>query len=406
MTPIPFFDLRRQFLDLRRDLLAEVTAVCDEQNFILGPRVRAFEEQVEQLTGATHAVGTSSGTDAELLILMSLGVGPGDAVVTTPFTFFATAACIARLGARPIFVDVDPGTLNLSVPALESFLEHHCRPAEHGLMTEGGLQVRAVIPVHVFGLCADLDGLQRACAPRGLTLIEDAAQAIGAVYPSGTGPCTAGSVGKAGFLSFYPTKNLGAFGDAGMALTSDPDLAERLRINRNHGMEPRYCHQTLGGNFRMDALQAAVLNRKLHELPRWSERRWRIAQRYHEVFEGLEALVQLPVEPYRETLGWQGHTYHQFVLRTACRDALRGFLTERGIGTEIYYPVPLHQQPCFAGISDSFGELPAAEQAAREALALPIFPELSDDEVDRIAYTVRRFFHLSDVRNKRSIKTG
>ena len=391
MTPIPFFDLRRQFIDLRGDLLAEITAVCDEQNFILGPRVRAFEEQVELLTGAAHAIGTSSGTDAELLILMSLGVGPGDAVVTTPFTFFATASSIARLGARPVFVDVDPATMNLSVQALEVFLEDCCRHTELGMMTDEGLQVRAVIPVHLFGLCADMDGLGRACAPRGVALIEDAAQAIGAVYPSAAGRFTAGSLGKAGFLSFYPTKNLGAFGDAGLALTSDPNLAARLRMNRNHGMEPRYYHETLGGNFRMDTLQAAVLSRKLRELARWSERRWRIAQRYHEVLNGFETLVRLPFEPYRETLGWQGHTYHQFVLRTPYRDALRAFLTERGIGTEIYYPMGLHQQPCFLGLGGPINELPVAEQAAREALALPIFPELTDDEVDRVAYTVQSF---------------
>jgi dTDP-4-amino-4,6-dideoxygalactose transaminase len=392
VTPIPFFDLRRQFADLRHDLLAEVSAVCDEQSFILGPRVRAFEERMEVLTGASHAIGTSSGTDAELLILMTLGVGPGDAVVTTPFTFFATASCIARLGARPIFVDVDPGTLNLSVQALEAFLECHCRAAEHGLMTEGGLQVKAVIPVHLFGLCADLDGLQRICAARGVALIEDAAQAIGSVYPSATGRYAAGALGKAGFLSFYPTKNLGGFGDAGLALTSDPALAEKLRINRNHGMEPRYRHQSVGGNFRMDALQAAVLSRKLRELGRWSERRWRIAQRYHEVLNGFQALVQLPVEPYRETLGWQGHTYHQFVLRTTHRDALRAFLTERGIGTEIYYPMALHQQPCFSCLDGPSSKLPVAERAAQEVLALPIFPELTDDEVDYVAYTVRSFF--------------
>jgi dTDP-4-amino-4,6-dideoxygalactose transaminase len=393
VTQIPFFDLRRQFARLRSDLLAELTAVCDEQSFILGPWVQAFENQVKAVTGTSHAFGVSSGTDAELLILMSLGVGPGEAVITTPFSFFSTAGCIARVGARPIFVDIDPQTLNLSADALENFLACRCILTSRGLMTDGGMRVRAVIPVHLFGLCGDLDRSRDLCDRHGIALIEDAAQAIGAVYPARSGPRLAGSVGDAGFFSFYPTKNLGGFGDAGLAVTSDDELAARLRIGRNHGMEPRYYHHMIGGNFRMDALQAAVLGRKLGDLEGWSTRRWQIAQRYRDVLAPVEGrFLQLPAEPYRDRLGACGHTYHQFVIRSPKRDALRAFLTERGIGTEIYYPVALHQQPCFISLGYQSGELPVAEQAAREVLALPIFPELTEEEVECIARTVRSFF--------------
>jgi dTDP-4-amino-4,6-dideoxygalactose transaminase len=390
---IPFFDLRRQFARLRADLLAELTAVCDEQSFVLGPWVRNFENEVKTVTGASHAFGVSSGTDAELLILMSLGVGPGEAVITTPFSFFSTAACIARVGARPIFVDIDPRTLNLSADALETFLACRCILTSRGLMTDGGMRVRAVIPVHLFGLCAELDRLRDLCDRHGIVLIEDAAQAIGAVYPGRSGRRLAGSVGDAGFYSFYPTKNLGGFGDAGLAVTSNDELADKLRIGRNHGMEPRYYHPMIGGNFRMDALQAAVLSRKLRDLEGWSARRWHIAQHYREVLAPVEGpLLKLPSEPYRDILGSCGHTYHQFVVRSPKRDALRAFLTERGIGTEVYYPVALHQQPCFDSLGYRPGDLPVAEQAAGEVLALPIFPELTEEEVECVAQTVRSFF--------------
>jgi dTDP-4-amino-4,6-dideoxygalactose transaminase len=393
VTQIPFFDLRRQFARLRSDLLAELTAVCDEQSFVLGPWVQAFENQVKAVTGTLHAFGASSGTDAELLILMSLGVGPGEAVITTPFSFFSTAACIARVGARSVFVDIDPQTLNLSADALEKFLACRCIQTSRGLMTDGGMRVRAVIPVHLFGLCADLDRLRGLCDHHEIALIEDAAQAIGAVYPGRSGRRLAGSVGEAGFFSFYPTKNLGGFGEAGLAVTSSDELASKLRIGRNHGMEPRYYHPVIGGNFRMDALQAAVLSRKLRELDGWSTRRWQIAQRYREVLAPVEGrFLQLPTEPYRATLGACGHTYHQFVVRSPKRDALRAFLTERGIGTEIYYPVALHQQPCFTSLGYQSGDLPVAEQAAKEVLALPIFPELTEEEVECVAQTVCSFF--------------
>ena len=390
MIKIPFFDLHRQFQTLRAEILADLAQVCESQAFILGPKVAELEERIAGFTGARFGIGTSSGTDAQLLILMAMGIGAGDAVLTTPFTFFATAGTVARVGAKPLFVDIDPATLNLSVPKLEEFLKTECVTSEAGARTRDGLNIRAVIPVHLFGLCSDLVGLCRLCDEWKLTLIEDAAQALGALFPYGDQHTKAGSVGAAGFFSFYPTKNLGAFGDAGLVVTSDPDLAKRLQIMRNHGMEPKYYHEVVGGNFRMDALQAAVLLCKFAHLEDWSKRRWSIAQRYHSGLEGLG--IGLPVEPYHEPCGWRGHIYHQFVIRTPKRDQLRAALNEQGIGTEIYYPLPLHEQRCFQNLGYRTGDFPIAEQTAKECLALPIFPELTDDEQALVVVRIREFF--------------
>ena len=390
MTKIPFFDLHRQFQTLRAEILADLAQVCESQAFILGPKVAELEERIAGFSGARFGIGTSSGTDAQLLILMALGIGPGDAVITTPFTFFATAGTVVRVGAKPLFVDIDPATLNLSVPKLEEFLKRECVTTESGVRTREGLNVRAVIPVHLFGLCSDLAGLRRVCDEWKLTLIEDAAQALGALFPDGDHHVHAGSVGAAGFFSFYPTKNLGAFGDAGLVVTSDPDLAKKLQILRNHGMEPKYYHEVVGGNFRMDALQAAVLLRKLSYLENWSKRRWSIAQRYHSGLKGLG--IGLPMEPYHESCGWRGHIYHQFVIRTAQRDQLRAALNEQGIGTEIYYPLPLHEQRCFQNLGYRTGDFPVVEQTAKECLALPIFPELTDEEQALVILRIREFF--------------
>lgn len=390
MTKIPFFDLHRQFQTLRAEILADLAQICESQTFILGPKVAELEERIAGFSGARFGIGTSSGTDAQLLILMALGIGPGDAVITTPFTFFATAGTVVRVGAKPLFVDIDPATLNLSVPKLEEFLKRECVTTESGVRTREGLNVRAVIPVHLFGLCSDLAGLRRVCDEWKLTLIEDAAQALGALFPDGDHRVHAGSVGAAGFFSFYPTKNLGAFGDAGLVVTSDPDLAKKLQILRNHGMEPKYYHEVVGGNFRMDALQAAVLLRKLSHLENWSKRRWSIAQRYHSGLKGLG--IGLPMEPYHESCGWRGHIYHQFVIRTAQRDQLRAALNEQGIGTEIYYPLPLHEQRCFQNLGYRTGDFPVVEQTAKECLALPIFPELTDEEQALVILRIREFF--------------
>ena len=390
MIKIPFFDLQRQFQTLKADIMSDLAQVCETQAFILGPKVLALEQRIAAFTGATFGIGTSSGTDAQLLILMALGIGQGDAVITTPFTFFATASTVVRVGAKPLFVDIDPDTFNLSVPKLREFLEKECLSEESGVRTRDGLKVRAVVPVHLFGLCSDLAELRRLCDEWKLVLIEDAAQALGAVYPREGGLVKAGSVGAAGFFSFYPTKNLGAFGDAGLVVTSDPELAKKLQIMRNHGMGPRYYHEVIGGNFRMDALQATVLLRKFNYLENWSQKRWVIAQRYQ---SGLADLgLGLPVEPYYESCGWRGHIYHQFVIRTGRRDQLRAALSEQGIGTEIYYPLALHQQPCFRDLGYKAGDFPVAEQTAKECLALPIFPELTDDEQALVILRIREFF--------------
>jgi dTDP-4-amino-4,6-dideoxygalactose transaminase len=390
VTKVPFFDLKRQFTSLREEILREIASICDDQRFILGPRVDEFEHAMESLCGGGHAVGVSSGTDAELLILMALGIGPGDAVITTPFTFFATAGCVARLGATPVFVDIDEATFNLSPEKLESFLATRCDRDGNGLRTCDGLRVRAVIPVHLFGLCCQMDEIQAICSRYGLPVIEDAAQAIGAEYPASTGTKRAGGIGEFGYFSFYPTKNLGAFGDAGLAIVQDETLGRQMKILRNHGMEPRYYHACVGGNFRLDSLQAAVLLKKLPFLSNWSARRNRIAQYYRREFAELAPGIRLAAEPYREKLGERGHIYHQFAVRTPKREQLRTFLKNHGIGTEIYYPVSLHQQSCFGHLRA--GSFPESDAAAAEVLALPIFPELTDGEVELVAQTVTEFF--------------
>lgn len=397
VTKVPFFDLRRQYLPLREDILSGIAALCDQQTFILGEQVEQLERTVAALAGTAHGVGTSSGTDAQLLTLMALGIGPCDAVLTTPFTFFSTAACISRVGATPIFIDIDANTFALSPERLEEFLRERCVSTSSGVETNDGKPIRAMIPVHLFGVCCDMPSIMEVAARWNLPVIEDAAQAIGAEYPYRGGRQRAGGAGVAGFFSFYPTKNLGAFGDAGMVVTNDSALVQKLRILRNHGMEPRYYHRQIGGNFRLDALQAVVLLKKLPHLSTWSQRRWEIAQTYREALANLSADLLLPSEPYRETCGPSGHIFHQFVIRTKYRDALRANLRAVGIGTEIYYPLALHQQDCFRHLGYRDGEFPEAERAAKECLALPIFPELTEDEIDLVTEAIQTFFEKSHV---------
>jgi dTDP-4-amino-4,6-dideoxygalactose transaminase len=350
-----------------------------------------LENAIESLCGGGHAVGVSSGTDAELLILMALGIGPGDAVVTTPFSFISTAACIARLGAKPIFVDIDAETFNLSPAKLEEFFATQCTSNGSGLRTREGLQIRAVIPIHLFGLCCPMDKIQAICALYAVPVIEDAAQAIGADYPSSEGLKHAGGIGEFGYFSFYPTKNLGAFGDAGMAIAKDDRIGDRMKVLRNHGMEPKYQHEFVGGNFRLDALQAAILLKKLPHLRDWSKRRWAIAQHYRNVLLNFAPELRLGAEPYLKQLGDRGHIYHQFVVRATRRDELRAHLRGCGIGSEIYYPVPLNRQKCFAYLNA--GSFPQSETAAQEVLALPIFPELTDSEIEMVADAVAAYFN-------------
>ncbi|HEX5069869.1 MAG TPA: DegT/DnrJ/EryC1/StrS family aminotransferase, partial [Vicinamibacterales bacterium] len=323
---VPLLDLTAQYAPLRDDILAAITRVCDSQRFILGPEVDAMEREFAAMLGVADAVSMSSGTDALLAVLMALGIGPGDEVITPTFSFFATAGCVSRVGATPVFVDIDPVTFNVRAEAIRSALTP---------------RTRAILPVHLYGLCADMPAILDVAAQASVPVIEDAAQAIGARI----GARQAGSLGLAGCFSFFPSKNLGAFGDAGLVTTNDGRLAHELRLVRNHGAEPKYYHSRIGGNFRLDALQAAVLRVKAPHLAAWTAARRKNADRYRELFAQtkLSSIAELPVEPAGYT-----HIYNQFVIRVPQRDALRDHLNRHHIGTEIYYPVPFHRQECFA----------------------------------------------------------
>jgi dTDP-4-amino-4,6-dideoxygalactose transaminase len=367
---VPLLDLTRQYRPLRDALVAAMTRVADSQQFILGPEVEALEREIAELIEVDHAVAVSSGTDALLVSLMALGIGPGDEVITPTYSFFATAGCVSRLGATPVFVDIDPVTFNVSPDAIRRALSP---------------RTRAIMPVHLFGLTADVDRIMEVAGSAGLPVIEDAAQAIGARYHGRF----AGGFGTVGCFSFFPTKNLGGFGDGGLVTTADASLARELRELRNHGMEPKYYHARIGGNFRLDALQAAVLRVKLPHLGAWSDGRRRNADRYRVLFAeyNLQAQVELPVEPPGLT-----HVYNQFVIRVPNRDDLRTHLTARRIGTEIYYPVPFHRQACFRNLGRASDEFPVADRAAGTSLALPIFGELTADEQRHVVRTIAGFY--------------
>lgn len=367
---VPLLDLTRQYRPIRGEILAALTRVADSQQFILGPEVEAFEREVAEFLEVDHAVGVSSGTDALLAALMAIGVGPGAEVVTPTYSFFATAGSVSRLGATPVFVDIDPVTFNVSPEAIRRALSP---------------RTRAILPVHLFGLSADLDPIMEVARAAGVPVIEDAAQAIGALYH---GHLT-GRFGMMGCFSFFPTKNLGGFGDGGLVTTGDASLARELRQLRNHGMEPKYYHAQIGGNFRLDALQAAVLRVKLPHLAAWSDARRRNADRYRALFAeyNLGAQVELPVEPAGLT-----HIYNQFVIRVPDRDDLRRHLQARRIGTEIYYPVPFHQQACFRELGRDSDRFPVAERAATTSLALPIFGELTAGEQRHVVRTIAGFY--------------
>ena len=392
---VPLLDLSQQYRTLAEPIHEAIDAVLASQRFILGPKVNAFEKAISDYCNAPHAIGVSSGTDALLSILMALGIGRGDAVITTPFAFFATAACITRVGAKPLFVDIDPSTYNISASALQEHLEKNCRTDSKGeLTTPGGEKIRAILPAHLFGLCCEMDVIQEISERYHLDVIEDAAQAIGAEYQLGGKIAKAGTMGKAGVLSFYPSKNLGAAGDAGMIICSDDELARKLRILREHGMEPRYYHHVIGGNFRLDEMQAAILLVKLPHLDHWSAARRAAADFYGAEFvrSGLTEKIALPAEPYRDRRLTNHHIYHQYVIRAPRRDALRQHLTEREIETAIYYPLGLHQQKCFAYLGYGKGNFSEAERAARETLALPIYPEISREAQRYVVSSIAEFF--------------
>ena len=357
-TPVPLLDLEAQYRPLRDEILAAITRLCDSQRFIMGPEVDALERELASFLAVPHTIAVSSGTDALLAALMVLGIGPGDEVVTSTYSFFATAGCVARVGATPVLVDIDPATFNLDPAAVRAALTP---------------RTRAIIPVHLFGLCADMDPIIDAARQHAVPVIEDAAQAIGATYKTQQ----AGSIGAIGCFSFFPSKNLGAFGDGGLVTTNDAALAKELRLVRNHGAEPKYFHKRIGANFRLDALQAAVLRVKLPHLSRWTAMRQANAARYDALLAsaGLAGRVTLPSTPADRV-----HIFNQYIVRVPDRDRVRGFLSERGIGTEIYYPVPFHLQECFAGLGHRRGDFPHAEAAADSTLALPIYGELSAEQ--------------------------
>ena len=377
---VPLLDLQAQYATIRDEVRAAIDEVCESQRFILGPRVESFEKHVAEYCGTGHAIGVSSGTDALLVALMAMGVGPGDAVLTTPYTFFATAGCIARLGATPVFADIDPATFNIDAAQVERVL------GEWPLPRFQGLRLKAMVPVHLFGQSADMDPLLALARRHGLKVVEDACQAIGAEYPSAGGCRRVGSMGAAGCFSFFPSKNLGGFGDGGMVTTNDAALAERLRQFRNHGMEPKYHHKAIGGNFRLDALQAAVLDIKLKHLESWHAGRRANAARYEAALRG--AAVSRPAAAYAGRGVRNDHIYNQYVVRMARRDETRRALEAAGVGCEVYYPVPLHRQECFASLGYREGDFPASEAAARESLALPVYPEMTVDMVAHVAGTI------------------
>jgi dTDP-4-amino-4,6-dideoxygalactose transaminase len=378
---VPMLDLSRQYASIRDEILTAVERVCGSQSYILGSEVSGLEREFASLCGATEAVACASGTDALWLALAAAGIKNGDAVITTPFSFFASASSIVRAGARPVFVDIEPETLNLDAAALEKNLR------------ESSAARHAILPVHLYGQCADMEALGRVAAEFKLLVIEDAAQAAGATWNRKP----AGSMGVAAAFSFYPTKNLSAFGDAGALTTSDPGLAEHARSLRNHGAKQRYYHDEIGANSRMDAIQAAVLRVKLPHLARWNDARRERARTYDRLLAqagltsrsttGSPAPVML-----LETRPQAFHIFHQYVIRSQQRDQLRSFLQEHGIGSEIYYPVPLHLQKCFAYLGYAPGDLPEAERAAQEVLALPMFAELEEDEQRHVVETIAEFY--------------
>jgi dTDP-4-amino-4,6-dideoxygalactose transaminase len=384
---VPLLDLKAQYQPLAAEIQQAIAKVCAAQAFILGPAVRELEAGVAAYSRCRFAIGVSSGTDALLLALMALGIGQGDAVITSPFTFFATAGTIARAGARPLFCDIDPVTFNLSPAAVEACAARECeRRGAELVHRASGARVRALMPVHLYGQLADMGALGALAARHGLKVIEDAAQAIGAEGAAGE---RAGSLGDVGCLSFFPTKNLGAFGDAGMCVTNDSALAERMEILRVHGGKPKYYHAFIGGNFRIDELQAVVLNIKLRHLDAWTAGRQRNAAWYDAAF--AQAGIAPSLETPRAAPGVR-HIYNQYVIRARGRDALRAHLAAAGVGTEIYYPVPLHLQQCFAYLGHGTGDFPESERAAAETLALPIYPELIETQLKYVVDTITAFY--------------
>lgn len=375
---VPLLDLSHQHLPLSGEIAKAISQVVDGNAFILGPEVSRLEKQIAEYCGTEFAVGVSSGTDALLVSLMAIGLGPRDEVITTPYTFFATAGSIARLGAKPVFVDVDPLTYNIDPEKIEEKITS---------------RTKAILPVHLYGQCADGEAILKLGRKYNLYVIEDAAQAIGTQYRDGR---KAGNMGDLGCFSFFPTKNLGGFGDGGMVVTNHPEMNGRIRMFRVHGSKPKYYHSLIGGNFRLDAVQAAVLNVKLPHLEEWNQTRRGNAVRYEALFEEScltkNQTVRLPQAVFADSGVPNHHTYNQFVIQASDRDALRDYLREKGVGTEVYYPVPLHLQRCFQYLGHQEGNFPQAELAAKRTLALPIFPGLKPEQQEYVVQQIKSFF--------------
>ncbi len=371
---IPLLDLKAQYAAIRGDIEAAMREVVESQVFINGPQVGALETAVAAYCGVPHAVGVSSGTDALLVSMMATGIGPGDEVITSPYTFFATAGSIARLGARPVFVDIDPVTFNLRSDRVADAVTP---------------RTRAIVPVHLFGQLADMGPILDVAARKNLVVIEDACQAIGAEHAGRR----AGAIGDYGCFSFFPSKNLGGFGDGGMVTARDPSKAERVRLLRTHGMHPKYVHRLVGGNFRLDTLQAAVLLVKMRYLDRWTEARRRNAARYDELFEESGLVARGLVRTPRAVT--ERHVFNQYVIRCERRDPLVEHLRASGIGCEIYYPIPLHLQECFRDLGYAPGDFPEAERAAHETLALPVYPELSEDQARAVVTAISNYYETT-----------
>ncbi len=374
-TPVPLLDLKKQYATLKDEILRVTAEVYESQGFILGPRVEAFEKAIAAYVGARHAIGMSSGTDAQLAVMMALRIGPGDDVVTSPYTFFASAGAVARLGARPIFVDIEAETFNLDPAKLEKALTP---------------KTKLIQPVHLYGQCADMDPIRDVASKKGIHVLEDACQSLGSAYRG----AKAGALGDSCAFSFFPSKNLGGFGDGGMVTTDDDALAAKLRAMRMHGETSRYHHKFVGGNFRLDALQAAILHVKLPHLDGWAEARRKNAKEIEGLYVEAGGLpfekggVRFP----REAAG-RHHVFNQFVVRVGGgrRDSLKEHLEKRAIGAAIYYPVPLHLQECFSSLGGKSGDFPESERAAKETLALPVFPELEDGQKAFLAFTLAEF---------------
>ena len=375
---VPLLDLAAHHEPLHKEIMSAIEQVFRSQAFILGPEVSKLEERVAAYCQTQGAIGVASGTDALLISLMGLGIGPGDEVITTPYSFFATAGAVVRLGAKPVFVDIDPRTYNIDPARIERAVT---------------AKTKVLIPVHLYGQCADMSPIMEIANRHKIAVIEDAAQAIGTDYRNGK---RAGSLGLVGCLSFFPSKNLGALGDGGMVVTNDVDLAERIKVLRVHGSKPKYYHKLIGGNFRLDSLQAAVLNVKFNYLDGWTRRRQENAERYETLFQesGLieKESVQLPVPVYRDSGYKHYHIYNQFVLRVKQRDSVMAHLRQKGIGAEIYYPVPFHMQECFRYLGNKEGDFPETERAAKETMAIPIYPELTAAQQTEVVDAIRGFY--------------